>query len=81
MRPISELINKIRWDGREKPEEYTLFYLDRVTKEHKALRFQDIKRVEGNFIITDKDGEETNIPLHRMRYVKRGEKIVWQRQP
>ncbi|MBI4150379.1 DUF504 domain-containing protein [Candidatus Woesearchaeota archaeon] len=79
MQSILELINKIRWDKREKPEEYTFYYLDRITNEHKAIRFAEIKRIEGNFLYLERDGEETAIPLHRIKYVKRGNEIIWQR--
>jgi uncharacterized protein (UPF0248 family) len=79
MASILELVNKIRWDPREKPEAYTLFYLDRMSKELKTLPFMDIKRIEGTFLIIERDGEETNIPLHRVRKVERDGKSVWER--
>ena len=29
---IEDLINKIKWDEREDPADYSLFYIDRMTK-------------------------------------------------
>ena len=79
MMPIHALLNKIKWDSREKPDEYTLYYHDRVENSLKALKYNDIKGVEGQFIIIDIDGEETHIPMHRIRSVRRAGKLVWER--
>ena len=51
-------------DKRKQPEEYSIFYFDRVEKKPVGIMFNDIKRMEGNFMIIEKSGDETNIPLH-----------------
>lgn len=79
MLPIHKLINKILWDKREDPEDYILYYLDRISEKYKEIRFPNIKRVEGNFIVLEKDAEEVNIPLHRIKHVKKKDLIIWQR--
>ncbi len=91
---IKELLNKIKWDAHLKPGGYTLYYLDRISKTLKRIRYTDIKRVEGNFIIIEKQGQEKeikkgegqeqkkqeiNLPLHRIRKVEKQGVIVWQR--
>lgn len=80
---IKNLLNKIKWDSREKPEEYSLYYLDRVENELVVIKFRDIKRIEDNFIVIDRDingkQEETMIPLHRIRKVMKKDIIVWER--
>jgi uncharacterized protein (UPF0248 family) len=81
MQTAIQLISKIRWDPRERPEEYVLFYQDRLATELKALPFPAIKRVEGTFLIVERDGEETSIPAHRIRQVRRNGALVWERQP
>jgi len=48
-------------DKRKQPEEYSI---DRVEKKPVGIMFNDIKRMEGNFMIIEKSGDETNIPLH-----------------
>ena len=77
MQTIKDLINKIKWDKRENPEDYSLIYIDLGKK--KELAYTDIKRLEGNFMIIERGGEETEIPLHRIREVKKKGKIVWKR--
>ena len=77
MIPIKDLINKIRWDKRENPEDYILVYID-LDKE-KQISYTEIKRLEGNFMILEKQGQEVEIPLHRIRKVKKNNKIIWKR--
>ena len=33
MQPIKDLLNKIKWDKREKLEQYSIYYYDRISRE------------------------------------------------
>jgi len=79
MLPIHQLLNKIKWDKRENPEEYSVFYYDRILKKLIEIPYTKIKRLEGSFMVLDNE-EETNIPLHRVRKVIKNDKIVWERK-
>lgn len=79
MLTIKDLLNKIKWDKNLNPKNYTLYYLDRISKTLKKTRYSDIKRIEGNFIIIEKQGEQISIPLHRIKRVKKKGVIIWQR--
>ncbi len=79
MKPIIEIINKIKWDKKENPEDYTIGYEDRVSKKIVEIKFTDIKRMEGNFMVIEKNLEESNIPVHRIRVVKKKDSAVWKR--
>jgi len=79
MESIIDLINKIKWDAKEDPKDYTLAYQDRVLKTLIEIPYTKIKRLEGTFMIIEKDGEETNIPTHRIKQVKKNGKVIWQR--
>lgn len=74
---IKNLINKIRYDKREKGD-YSLFYIDRIENNYKEIKFNDIKRIEGNFLVINKD-KETEIPMHRIKIVKKNGLIIWRR--
>jgi len=67
MIPVKDLINKIKFDTREKAEDYVLFYLDRVENKLKPIKFREIKRTEGNFLVLERDSEEVEIPMHRIK--------------
>ena len=76
---IKDLINKIKFDEREKGEDYVFFYYDRVEDKLKLLKFGEIKRVEGSFLVLERKGEEVEIPMHRIRKVEKKGKVVWER--
>jgi len=77
---IIELLNKIKWDKNLNPDEYSLFYLDRVSNKLIKIEYNSIKKIEGSFIFLEKNGEEVNIPLHRIKRVERKGKLVWERK-
>ena len=76
---IKDLLSRIRWDKNLNSEDYALYYFDRISKTLKKIRYSDIERVEGNFIIIKQQGKETRVPLHRIRRVEEEGVIVWQR--
>ena len=78
MQTIKSLINKIKWDKRENPEDYVLFYYDRILDRLVELPYGKILKLEGNFMIIDNE-EESNIPLHRVKKLMKKGKVVWER--
>jgi len=76
---IDELVNKIKWDSRETPSEYSLFYIDRITKRLVEIKYKDIKRIDEGVLVLDRNGEETEIPLHRIREVRKKGEVMWKR--
>lgn len=80
MQSIKDLLNKIKWDKNLNPEEYSIFYIDRITKGLIEIRYNDIKEIGKNFIVLERHNEEVDIPLHRIRKVERKGKLVWERK-
>jgi uncharacterized protein (UPF0248 family) len=80
MQSIKDLINKIKWDKNLKPEEYIIGYLDRIKSQVIEIPFNKIEKIEGNsFQITNEKMETVEIPLHRIKIVKRSNKLIWKR--
>jgi len=79
MQYILDLLNKVRWDKKEKPEHYAIFYFDRISKKLIGINFNNIKKIEGNFMILERNGKEANIPLHRIKEVRKLGKLIWKR--
>ena len=79
MRPIHELLNQIKWDRRENPDDYLIFYYDRILKKLIPIPYNKIKSIEGSFMVLDNE-EESNIPLHRIRKVAKNNAFVWERK-
>jgi len=78
MIPIKDLLNKIKWDKHENPTDCTIGYWDNQDKKLIFIKFNEIKNIEGNFIILDRI-KETYIPLYRIKEVKNRDIIVWKR--
>lgn len=79
MQPIKDLLNKIKWDENLDEKDFVVYYLDNVTKKLEPIRFVDIKKIEGSFIVIEKDNEETFIPMHRIHEVRKKGEVVWKR--
>ena len=71
---ILDLLNKIKWDQNLNPEEYSIIYLDKNLK--KEIKFNKILNFNNLTLELDKNIE---IPLHRIREVKKSEEIIWKR--
>jgi len=79
MQPIHELLNKIKWDKRENPKLYSIFYYDRILKKLIEIPYKKIKRIEGSFMILNNE-DESNVPLHRIKKVAKSNIVVWERK-
>lgn len=79
MQPIQDLLNKIKWDKREAPEQYSIFYFDRILNKLIKIPYTKIKKLEGSFMVLG-NIDETNIPLHRIRKVTKNNVVVWERK-
>mgnify|MGYP001587290988 CR=1 FL=1 len=79
MQPIKDLLNKIKWDKRENPEQYSIFYLDRILNKLIQIPYTKIKKLEGSFMVLSNE-EESNIPLHRIKKVMKNNIVVWERK-
>ncbi|MBU0535525.1 MAG: DUF504 domain-containing protein [Nanoarchaeota archaeon] len=69
----------------KKKKDYTFYYLDRIEKKEKKIKGRDIIKIDGDFIVIEKlnpEGvlETAEIPMHRIRSVKKNNSIVWKRK-
>ena len=69
----------LKWDKKLNPEEYTIYYLDRITNSLKEIKFNQIKEFNVFSLIVEKNDKEIDIPLHRIREARKGSKIIWKR--
>ncbi|MCD6557742.1 MAG: DUF504 domain-containing protein [Candidatus Aenigmarchaeota archaeon] len=65
MIPVNEIINKIKWDKTECMEDYIVGYWDRIENKIIFIKFKEF--------------EKSDIPYHRIRVIKKNDKIVWNR--
>jgi len=78
---VKNYLHKIKWDDRMKPEEYTIVYLDRRTKEEIEVPYNEILEIGDDYIKIDKGENKgiVEIPLHRIRKIKKAGFVVWKR--
>lgn len=75
-----EILNKIKWDKNENPSLYSVFIYDRILKKNTEIKYTDIRDIGKVFMKIERNGELTEIPLHRIRKITKEGKIVWQRK-
>lgn len=71
---IKEFLNKIKWSGKFKKEELTIGYLDRITNKIIKVDYKDLEIKEDFIVLEDKE-----IPLHRIKEIRRKGEIIWKR--
>lgn len=64
MKSIDKVINKLKWDHRENPENYFIYYWDRVEKEYFEMKL-------AYYIFSDFNV----IPMHRIKYIEKQIKV------
>jgi len=76
---IIDLLNKIKWDKNLNKDCFSIIYFDRVNNNEIEINYNKIKKIEGNFMVIEKDLEESNIPLHRIKKIMKNKEVIWQR--
>jgi uncharacterized protein (UPF0248 family) len=79
MTTIKQLLDRIKWDESMDPEKFRIYYLDRKDNKLKEIRYVDIKKFEGTYMIIEKNGEDTAIPMHRIKRVTKAGFTFWKR--
>jgi len=80
--PLKNVLNRLRWDSDEKPENYQITYRHRgAPGDVKTIRASSIKNLHKSyFTIQEVDGaEETVIPFHRILEIRNtiDDSLVW----
>lgn len=82
MKPIQELLNRIRWDKEYAKAKFTIGYYDRIEDKIIVVPFRDLyfdDEDHFDFQILDEEGMTHNIPLHRVKELYRNGELIWHR--
>jgi uncharacterized protein (UPF0248 family) len=82
MRPLEELLHRIKWDAEFGKGAFALGYCDRVAHTEQIVRFESVTMDPlrpGTFSLEDENGLIVQIPLHRVRTVYKDGIVIWQR--
>ncbi len=84
MIPIREFLNKIKWNKSVDQSDYKIIYFDNKLKRNIEIPFSEIKKIEKNFMVIERDFKEVDIPFHTITEVRKKEKeqqkLVWSRK-
>ena len=53
--------------------------VDRISNKKENIKYVNIKKIEGRFIVVERKNKEVNIPLHRIKEVSKKGVVVWKR--
>jgi uncharacterized protein (UPF0248 family) len=82
MRPLEELLDRIRWDAEFGKGTFALGYYDRLTREERIIPFESVTmdpQRPGTFALQDANGLVAHVPFHRVRKVYKDGAVIWQR--
>jgi uncharacterized protein (UPF0248 family) len=82
MATIRDLLNREKWASKAGLSDIEVVILHRgAPKNLKVIRGESIADVAPRAMIVREDGEESVIPYHRVRIIRRGDTVIWRRAP
>lgn len=82
MKPVQDMLNRIRWDKMWADDDFKIGYYDRVGQQVIIVAFQEIiflKDDHFSFEVIDQEGELHSVPYHRIKAIYRNERLIWHR--
>jgi len=76
MTPIKDLFDKIKWDPKERKEDYEIGYWDGRLGREIRIKYENIKEYDNKFF----QNGDNEIPMHRIKKVYKNGKLVWERK-
>lgn len=84
MKPVQEMLSRIRWDKNMADDEFKIGYYDRLEKRIIVIAFKEIffpKDDHFSFDVIDHIGELHSVPYHRVRAIYQNGRLIWHREP
>lgn len=83
MKPVQEMMNRVRWDQAWANDEFKIGYYDRVEQKIIVVAFKEIyfpKDDHFSFELIDSQGEVHSVPYHRVKAIYRNGRLIWHRE-
>ena len=83
MLPIHQLVDRIRWDKAFADADFKIGFFDRPSHDVIYVPLKEIQFDQQDpyfFHFYDEEGEEHNVPLHRIKSVYRNGELIWHRE-
>jgi len=83
MKPVQDILNRIKWDREFGKGDFDIGYYDRVEDRILLVPFRKVQFPEENhflFEIEDDEGVVHSIPFHRVREIYKNGERIWHRK-
>lgn len=83
MKPVQDILNRIRWDESWAGYEFAIGYYDRVEQRVIVVSFKEIvfpKDDHFSFEVLDQEGDLHAVPYHRVKAIYRDGSLIWHRE-
>jgi hypothetical protein len=81
--PLKNILNKLRWDTRENPENYLITYRHRgAPGDTKQISASQIMKLGKSYFTLSEDSDETTIPFHRILEIRNlnDGSVIWRKR-
>lgn len=76
-----KILDELTWHPQKSLEGVEVTYIHRgAPGDELAIMAEDILRLETSFFVIDRAGRETSIPYHRIKEIKKGEEVLWEKR-
>jgi uncharacterized protein (UPF0248 family) len=76
-----KILDELKWHPEKSLERVEIIYIHRGAPGDILITSADtILRFEKSFFIIDRGGIETSIPYHRIKEIRKDEKILWKKK-
>lgn len=83
MKPVHDILNRIRWDQGWAADDFKIGYYDRIEHQIIIVNFKEItfpKNDHFSFEVIDHEGELHSVPFHRVKAIYRNDHLIWHRE-
>lgn len=83
MKPVQEILNRIRWDQTLSGSDFKIGYYDRVEHNLIIVAFKEIIFPKGDhfaFEVIDREGAIHSVPYHRVKAIYQNDRLIWHRE-
>lgn len=83
MKPVQDILNRIRWDKNLTEDDFKIGYFDRVEQRIIVVAFKEIQFPlddHFSFEVIDQEGALHSVPYHRVKAIYRNDRLIWHRE-
>jgi len=83
MKPVQDILNRIRWDKNLAGDDFKIGYYDRVEQQIIIVAFKEIifpLNEHFSFEVIDQEGTLHSIPYHRVKAIYQNDQLIWHRE-